>query len=210
VKRDNTITSVFGRKGSGKTTLVAEISEDFRRVYAFDSMGEYDETRGFEVCYGLAECARRMVEAARLPLFRLSLRVDRTEDFLKLLRIAYEVPDSLLVVEETSLYCSPSKLPDDLSRLVRYGRHRKLNIVFVARRPSEIHRELTAQSDVIVTFRQHEPRDVDYLKSFIGPRVEGVSRLPEYHVLAFGDIEKIPVAVIERLRDQERRGVSPA
>jgi hypothetical protein len=206
VKRDNTIVSVFGRKGSGKTTLVGEIAEDHRRVFAFDSMGEYGEERGFVVCYGLADCARAMVEAARAPLFRLSLRVDRTEDFLKLLRIAYEVPDSLLIVEETSLYCSPSRLPDDLSRLVRYGRHRRLNIVFVARRPSEIHRELTAQSDVIVTFRQHEPRDVDYLKSFIGPRVEHVSRLPEYHVLAFGDAEKFPVAVLDRLRAQERRG----
>jgi DNA helicase HerA-like ATPase len=207
MKRDNTITSIFGRKGSGKSTLVGQITSDHRRVFVFDSMGEYDETRGFVVCYGLAECARAMVELRRSPLFRLSLRVDRVEDFLKLLRIAYEIPDTLLVIEETSLYCSPSRLPDDLSRLVRYGRHRKLNIVFVARRPSEIHRELTAQSDVIVTFRQHEPRDVDYLKSFIGPRVENVSRLPEYHVLAFGDREKIPVAVIERLQMQERRGL---
>lgn len=203
MKRDNTIVSLFGRKGSGKSTLAREISEDYRRVIALDSMGEYDEDNGsFDVYHGLAESAQAIVSHAKLPLFRLSLRVDTTDDFLKLLRIAYEVPDVLLMVEETSLYCSPSRLPDDLSRLVRYGRHRRINILFVARRPSEIHRELTSQSDVIVTFRQHEPRDVDYLRSFIGERVERVSALPEYHVLAFGDVEKYPVAVIERLRAQ--------
>jgi hypothetical protein len=70
-------------------------------------------------------------------------------------------------------------------------------MIFIARRPSELHRDITANSDVVVTFQQHEPRDVLYLRSIFGPGAVAVRRLPRFRIMYFGEIEKVPLAALE-------------
>ena len=193
---DNTVIFVAGRKGSGKSTLVREISHEFPRVVALDSLGEYDTRERFQVLDGPQEIAEGMLRVEGAQTFRVSLRADDTETLLRALDLVYEMPGVLVIVEETSLYCSPSHLPPEISRLVRYGRHRDISQVYVARRPSEIHRDLTAQADVIVSFVQHEQRDVAYLRAVAGPEAEAVQRLPRFRFMAWGDQEKFPAAVL--------------
>jgi len=195
----NLVASFFGQKGSGKSTLVREIMLDRERVFFVDTVGEARAADGFEIVFGFEPCVNAMLAAAKRERFRLALRCQHTDDMLKLCTMAYEVPRQLTVVEETSFYCSPSYLPPELSTLIRYGRHREIDQFYVARRPSEIHRDLTANSDLVVSFHQHEPRDVAYLRAIGGPQAEAVRALPKYRVLAWGDLERAPLAVISRL-----------
>lgn len=122
--RQNLVISVFGRKGSGKSFLVREIVAEHDRVFYLDSMGEADEAQGFKVVHGREECVAAMMEVRNAKRFRLSLRMDDTAELIELADLAFEIPDHLIVVEETSFYCSPSYLPPQISKLVRYGRHR--------------------------------------------------------------------------------------
>lgn len=204
---DNTILAVFGRKGSGKTELTRKIIKEYPRVFAFDSLAEY--STGFRVCEGRRACVDAMMEVKDSRSYRLSLRCIELDDNLALMDLAYEFPRSLVVVEETSLYARPSFLPKELAQLVRYGRHREINQIYIARRPSEVHRDLTAQADLVVSFQQREPRDVKYLREVAGEEAEQVQNLPRYKVLAFGDFEKMPLAVSEQLHrggeDPERK-----
>jgi DNA helicase HerA-like ATPase len=193
---DNSILSVFGVKGSGKSTLVREIVAEHDRVIAIDTIGEY--TDGFRIVEGLDACLDALDWAEGQERFKLSLRCGDPEDMLDLIGVSYEFPRTLVVVEETSFYCSPSQLPEELSKLVRYGRHREIDQIYVARRPSEIHRDLTAQSDVIVTFRHREPRDLDYLARMSGQDVSQVASLPDWGIAAWGDPRKMPLAVLAR------------
>lgn len=199
----NLIVSIFGRKGSGKTELSKKILRDFPRVIAFDTVAQYGEEEGFTVCFGKEACARAMERHARAQSFRLSLRSDDTEELLALMEVAYELTDTLVIVDETPFYCSPSNLPRELSLLVRYGRHRRISQVYIAQRPSEVHRSITAQSDIIVSFVQREPRDVKYLVDAGGGLdAEHVDRLPQYRLIAFGDgMERpdVPLAILEQL-----------
>lgn len=196
---DNTIVSVFGRKGSGKTTLALELCQEHERVVVIDSTGEYP----FEISEGFEACAVALERAEERDRFRLSLR-GSLEDLLDALEVCNDLTRALVVVEETSFYCSPSDLPEPLSRLVRYGRHRELDQLYISRRAAEVSRDLTAQSDVIVTFNQREPRDLDYLARVAGADVSAVRELPPYRVAAWGDVHKFPLAVWERLEGEQR------
>jgi len=194
---DNTILAIFGRKGSGKTELTRKIIKEHPRVFAFDTLAEYE--KGFRVCEGKQACIDAMLDVKDKRSYRVALRCIELEDNLALLDLAYEFPRSLVVVEETSLYARPTYLPNEIARLVRYGRHREIDQIYIARRPSEVHRDLTAQADLVVSFEQREPRDVKYLRDVAGEEAERVQMLPKYKVLAFGDLEKMPIAVSEQL-----------
>lgn len=195
----NRVTVVIGKKGSGKSTLVSEIVAEESRVQVIDSLAEYEDC---EISVGLEDCLEALVKAEKRKQYRIALRCLALEDNLDLLRTAYELRESTLVVEETSLYCSAHSLPDEMSALIRYGRHQELNLVFVARRPSELHRDLTANADVLVTFRQQEPRDLAYLRSFYGDEALTLPTLPDYHIKVFGDLSAAPDAVLHRLASQ--------
>lgn len=199
----NTVLVVIGKKGSGKSTLVAEIVAEHPKSITIDSMAEYDD--GYEVVYE-EECPDAILAAVRRPRFRLACRCLAAEDNLDLIRLTYasaeDCPGLFLIVEETSLYCSPTSLPDEIAAVVRYGRHRQLDLCFVARRPSELHRDLTANADVLITFRTQEPRDLIYLRTFYGDEALTLQSLPDYHVRVFGDLGKAPKPVLYRLAQQ--------
>lgn len=197
----NLIVSIFGRKGSGKTELTKKIVRDFPRVIAFDTVAQYGEDNGFTVYYGREACARALAQHEKAAEFRISLRSDDTADLLALMGVAYEYTDVMVVVDETPFYCSPSQLPIEMSKLVRYGRHRRISQLYVAQRPSEIHRSITAQSDIIVSFTQREQRDVKWLvDGGGGTDAEHVGELPKYKLIAFGDGmengDNIPTAIL--------------
>lgn len=194
---DNTILFICGRKGSGKSTLVHAIAMEHDRVFVLDTMGSEGEP-DFEVVTGLEACVDAITTAAERETFRLSLRASSTDDLLSLLPIIETVPNALLVIDETSYYCSPSYLPDELSSVLRYGRHAELSQVYVARRPSEIHREVTAAADVVITFQHHEPRDLAYFKAIGGEEFsEKVRSLPRFRTAVWGDLSKAPLPVLE-------------
>lgn len=192
---DNVIISIFGRKGSGKTTLARRIIREYPRVIVIDTVGQYPE---MEVVFGRESILDRLLRANKERAFRLSLRSGQTEDLLDALEVCYEIPHVMLVIEEAGFYCSPTLIPDAVSKLVRYGRHRAISQIYIAQRPSALHRDMTSQSDLIVSFVQTEPRDVDYLRATVGPEAEDVRTLKGHDFRAWGDLSKAPLPILER------------
>ena len=199
VPRDNFVASIFGQRGAGKTTLAQKIAREYSRVIYLDLLGQYGGDKVYSV-EGFCQWAEAKHED---ETFEVSIRLDDTDDYLQVLHVAYEIVDYLLVAEETSYFCSPAGMPRELSKIVRYGRHRKISQLYLARRPSELHRDLTAQSDVIVSFYQHEPRDIAYLAACGVENAERVRHLRQFKCAAFGRIETAPLAIIEAM---ERSG----
>lgn len=176
----NTITTILGRKGMGKTTLAAEMMEGEPRVVVLDTMGGYGASA--DVVWGRDESIKALLAASKKRRFRLALRVVDQDDMLDILDMSWELEDYLLVIEETSLVCgTPPYLHRQLGMLVRYGRHRRISQIYIARRPTELPRDLTAQSDLLVTFHQKEPRDLQYLEAN-GFNAAHVASLPDYRV----------------------------
>jgi len=200
----NLIVTVLGRKGCGKSTLVREITRDWKRVVIIDYLGEYGGNVGATVHEGLRASVQALVRWAPQARFCCSLRLDDMEDALGVLEVCGAMHDYLLVVEEASWLCSAAHIPQQLARLVRFGRHRGISQLYVAQRPTMVHRDVTSQSDVLVSFNQHERRDVAYLQSILGDQAERLPSLERYAIIAGPDPARFPAAVRRRLKSAPR------
>ena len=206
--KQNLITTVVGRKGMGKSFLTREIVELEPRVIVLDTTGDYGG-RNMRVVWGRDASINAMLEASGERRFRLALRGLDESEMLDAMEMAYEIEDYLFVVEEASMVCRASYLPREMAALVRYGRHRQISQLYIARRPAELPRDLTAQSDLIVTLQQKETNDIKYLRSmgFEERELVALARMSDDeargYILVHGDRSLAPLPIVERLEHQK-------
>lgn len=172
MKRENKITAVLGKKGFGKTTYTVAVTEKLTRLIIFDFNREYEN--GF-----IVSNPKQLIAQLRLnssTYFRLIYRPDPQieieQHFEFFSRIAFEVKNYTLVIEEVDIVSSAAKMPVGLKKIINYGRHNAINLLALSRRAHMVPRDLTANADAIVTFNQHEPRDIKYLSDYFGGAVK--------------------------------------
>ena len=91
--------------------------------------------------------------------------------------------DACLAVEEASKWMGSviGRAEKELIWFVQYGRHNRISQLYLARRFSELDRNVTANCDVIVSFVQNEPIDLQYIRAAAGQEVaERIKALGEH------------------------------
>ena len=176
------IICIFGKRGSGKSTLAKRFLQEKRRVIVFDPLGEYSG----EQFSHLGELLARIRN--RKSFFVVYRPRDARAEFPWLARIAYEVGSLWLVAEEISWAISPAKMPEPVEVLIRYGRHRDVDLLGISRRPAEVNRDLTANANEIYIFRTHEPRDIAYFRSIIGSDADTLPNLAPFKPYIWKDV----------------------
>jgi DNA helicase HerA-like ATPase len=149
---------IFGKTGTGKTTLAKELIKNERRVIIVDALQEYTGL--------ILEDFESTVEFFRNKPkeFKLVCRYDSDLAIEYLFKLIFEIGDICLVVEEAEIYISPYAKSSSFLRLVRYGRHRNIKIIGVARRTSELSLDFRAQVNKIYSFKQTQPRDLQLMQ----------------------------------------------
>jgi hypothetical protein len=173
---------IFGQTGSGKTTLAKKIIEHHRRVVIFDSQEEYE---GFTVSsfdefreYFTGDVYRE--EFTVVCRYRDEIDYQLTADALPFIK------NVLLVLEEAELYLTSWDRSNYLFPLISFGRHQRISLLAIGRRPSEIAAKLRSQCTSIFTFIQKEPRDLDFLLAWdFDP--EAVKSLPRFEYATVGE-----------------------
>lgn len=178
--RRNTITAIFGKKGSGKTTEARRRVRAADRRIIIDPMFEYTEGVIVESFDALAAYVRPL----RLHRYAIVLRTLDDDDVHRTIELATAgspeapaLPGVTLLIDEADRLCSAVSITEGMRRLFNYGRHFGVSVIAVARRPRAVHRDVTANADVIVIGQTQEPRDLDYLAEFVGEA--GASRATE-------------------------------
>jgi hypothetical protein len=160
-ERRNFIGGVMGKKGSGKSFLVKQAVEKMRRLIIVDPMYEYVGT----ICDDW-ETVVQVIDRHREINFKVVYRPHNDADLEKFMAIINTVNDYTLVFEEVDRMCDPRQIHPELLHLTKYGRHSRRNLLWISRNPYEISRFLTRNSDFLLTFRQTEPRDLEYLNEY--------------------------------------------
>lgn len=208
-EKENVIITIMGRKHSGKSTLALEIMNDgqFPRIFVIDTNAEYGEDRGFETYSTIATGARAMVRVKNKPEFRLAFRDRDIEKLPALLDVAFEIPNTLVVVDETHFYMKPGGLRPEFAQLVFMGRHKAISQIYISQRPVGLNANMTAQSDFIVTFRQQRAADIKWLKDNVADDdAEEVRKLPDFKVKvwSFGDPSKMPLPIVKQIYEPQK------
>jgi len=206
----NRIVGIVGRKGSGKSTRLLQMLRYCPRFLVFDVMGEHagQQSNRLESPAKLARFLKWSREqpsfaAAYVPSGELQEEIDEVS------RLIYSRGNLCFVCEEVPLYTQSGYMPPIFGKLIRTGRHRKIDIAWTAQRAAEVPRTVTSLTDVWVLFSQTEPRDLSALADRCGrvvaDRVAGLG-LHDYFLwdaVGHGELEDSPrllKAEIQRLQ----------
>lgn len=168
MQRKNEITVILGKKGHGKTSMTVALTDPLKRLIIFDYNQEYQ--KGL-----IVTSPHQLIHFAKLNrngFFRLIYRpapwLEVEKHFEYFSEIAFALTDFTVVVEEVDLVSRAGSMPRGLKQLINYGRHRAINLMALSRRANMVPRDLTANADVIISFNQHEPRDIKYISDYAG------------------------------------------
>lgn len=183
--RRDAITTIFGKRRSGKSRLLADLLEELEggRILGYDPMHEY--TFG-TVCVGYPAFLRyikRNVKAQNLRAIYRPLETPRDARFSDFCDLAWSLGSALVVIDEGDIAMSATQVPPAFLRLVEQGRHREVGVVLATRRPASIPRNLTSSVDTAYVGRMTEPRDKAFFREAWGPEMDAVENLGAFEFL---------------------------
>jgi hypothetical protein len=183
---------VMGKKGSGKSHLVKHyILPKVKRYLVLDSLREYKEG----VICGSIDDLKNYIFQCENGRMKGIFRPENDTDVEEFLALTRHVNTCFFILEEVDLIADSNRINDDLLYNIKYGRHYERSILWISRCPYEINRFLTRQTDLMITFKQTEPRDLDYLAKYSFNK--DIATLGQYEYAYTGD-EKILQDFVEK------------
>jgi len=196
--RVNYVEFACGRKGSGKSELLARRAARFARRIILDFADEFAGAyRGAYESVGFGETLDALEDAVTRPnwIVVCSLLPEEVVKLAALLSppgrpragLSYAVGGLALECGEVDIIAQTgAALRPEVANLVHRGRHSRTSMLLATRRPRDVSRLVTSQMDVLSIFRQQEPADIDYVASFASSDIAG-------QVAELGDYEHVQV-----------------
>lgn len=181
------VTLIFGRTGAGKSTMARKLSGKERRILILDPLGEFSGTVFHDFDTFAAYMAERLDPSHD---FRIVCRFSEDVDVEYFFILARQIRCFTLCIDEAEIYLDPRSMNEDFLWIIRYGRHKEISLIAVARRVPELSVDLRAQASTIITFLQSEPRDLKNLEGY-GFNPDRVRSLPLFQYLTIGEPPRI-------------------
>lgn len=93
----------------------------------------------------------------------IRLKIFTDTDFTFICFVVSQIKNLCLIVDEVDFFDDPIRPNEYWRRLIHYSRHYNIDIITTSRRPHNISRDLTSQTDLFCLFQITEPRDLVYL-----------------------------------------------
>jgi hypothetical protein len=194
--KTNSIISVIGKKGSGKTVLTEMIAITLDKpIIIADLRGQYPTTPRrrllFENPKSLSLWLANNDNFIDFYKYKLEIVCNITvENFIELSSLVARMKNITFIVDEIDIFLSPTSISHahPIYHLINTGRHQQINIITTSRRPADIPRTLTSQTDEFYFARLSEPIDLEYVKKSVGDKYISIVRaLREYQFLYIRD-----------------------
>ena len=147
----NSIITIVGKKGTGKTSRIKELIIN----------GHYDQIFVLDFLYEYSSYANEMTNVTNDP-----------RQITKFCKQSWEQcslhKKSVMILDEIHLY---GKNQFDVNFVYRCGRHARLDIIASAQRFYDLPVIVRSQTNRFDVFQITEPRDLDYLEKCISPDV---------------------------------------
>jgi hypothetical protein len=175
---ETNVTLVFGLRGSGKSYFVKNhLLPKYQRRIIYDTQSEYNDGIIFEDFDKLKSFWAGLYDKQ----FKIIYRPIRHDRFLELCNLVYLCGNMAFVIEELDLTAGTFDNDLEFLSLIKRGRHRNVEIIGISQRPFGINRNITSQAKEIYSFAQLEPRDIEYLRYYLGNSAELIRNLKNFH-----------------------------
>lgn len=192
----NFIILVMGVKGSGKSFYVKnKILPLLPSYIVIDVLDEYNgfSVRSFEELLDSVNKKKKIV-----------CKFDDDLDTSFAFELIWEMGNTNLILEEIDIHADPRSIDPTLERIIKYGRHRNISMIGICRRPYELNTIFRSQADSVITFEQHELRDVEYLVKTFGAGSEDIQRLGKYEHIT---LREEPISLIKDLTSSRSKDI---
>jgi len=151
---------IFGLQGSGKTVLAKYICRGFTKHFIYDTMHEY---QGFN---------------RYIPKFQGTAQAQRELNTV-INQVIIPNKPHIFVIDEANRYCppKPAPLPEAVSKLNDWQRHYGIAFGCIARRPTQLHSDLTELAHYMFIFCLKGKNDQFYLNSIVSGLGDAVAGL---------------------------------
>lgn len=187
------VINVFGKRGSGKTTLIKGNLRDFHRpVFIIDVLGNFDDPNFYHAS-SIPDAINHAREKLQDPKSDCvvclktgdpSLAADYFSSAIWKIGSGRQGPDgkpmggTLVLDEVDSIRMKEGSCFDEY---IRYGRNRGGDLITGCRRPAELDKNITAAANKFYCFGTHEPRDLEYFEAAVfGEYAYELANVPKY------------------------------
>lgn len=192
---DREVILILGKTGSGKSCLFRDLINKQKRFIIFDTLSEYKtHSPAFPAVFietigELSEYLHRNFYNNYRIVFDPSdpdrmLKNSCGVDLGKVSEVFFELCNSLndvtIGIEELAYYVNANYAPEGLRKIVRFGRHARISLFATTQRPRDIPPIVRAQITKLISFRQHEPRDIDWIRDVIGEQAHELISLKKF------------------------------
>jgi len=159
----------LGSKGMGKSYLASKVVRRNPRHVIIDPRKEHSAQIPTSSLYEFFDVFRRDVVPINCTISYVPLDDDEETPEI-LFKFLTNLRGYTIFVDEVDQFCNPQQMPAWLGKLVNFQRHYNVDLIFAARRPAAIHRDITALADEICFFHMHEMRDLAYVSNLCGKK----------------------------------------
>lgn len=149
-RRPDSVTFVAGARGSGKSSWLKQYARGFGRVAVWDPMLEYGAALGAPTVRAPTALLSVLHTA---PVLIFSPEVVSPESFDFFSQVAWVRGAGLVLVDELATVTHSGKASSWWGRLLREGRHKKIEIAAAAQRPAEIDKTIIGNATRLIVFR---------------------------------------------------------
>jgi len=166
---------IVGKKRKGKTYLAKLILQHGGQFVVIDPDDEYrdiaepdqyfDDMPVDTVIMGLTELRRE-----GMPIRAVIVPMQEDEPFIldELSRWVLDSGNITLAVDEAHDFVSARSIPDGFRKLARKGAKRGCRVVAISQRHVDVNTSFFSQCDLLVSFQQLLPRDIEYIERYSG------------------------------------------
>jgi hypothetical protein len=176
--KDDRIRLYMGTTNSGKTYLFCQHLTAENRTFVFDTMADEKLAHYGVLCGSVTDVIELSTKKTTSNNFHIRMQFDAPAQFAFVCKVAMELGECTIAVDELSLFCSSQWMPEELRKVIRLGRHRKVRFMATTQRPADIQSLILSQTKEAYIFQMHLPNDVDYLGKFI-PGLERAQNLKQ-------------------------------
>lgn len=145
----------------------------------FDRLAEYENGFVFESFVDFCDYLQTH------STFKAICRFPSFEDYELGLQAVYIKTNIFLVLEEITVFANERYISPGLDSIIRFGRHKQVHLLAITQRCANVPKLLTSQMDMLICYKQTEPRDLQYLSQVVGERAFDLPELDEYEYMYF-------------------------